>query len=138
MGYTNSTGDPNLTTGRELEEAHFALDSSLVGEYIAVVDDRADVYRGSVLVPPTAIAALGVGKLLERLALPPGAVHLAQELEVHRAARCGERVSCRARVAHSSQRRGGRFLILDFTVADHQGQPILDGRTTLLLPGREG
>ncbi len=125
-----------ITVGQELEEVHFNLDSSMVREYLSVVGDGSELYQDADLVPPTAIAALGVRTLLGGLALPPGAIHVAQELETHRVAIAGQRLSCRARVAQSSQRRDGRFLVLEFTVADDQGQPILNGRTTLILPGQ--
>ena len=131
-------GNSGIIAGQELDELHFNLDASLVRDYLSVVDDRSDLYQGGDLVPPTAVAAVGVRTLLGGLALPPGTVHLGQELATHRAAECGQRVSCRARVAQSRQRREGRFLILEFTVANDQGQPIVEGRTTLMVPGQEG
>lgn len=137
-GYPESMEMSTIAVGQELDEARFTLDASLVRDYIAVVDDRSNLYQGADLVPPTAVAALGVRTLLDRLALPPGTIHIAQELAAHRTATCGQRVSCQARVAQSSQRRDGRFLVLEFTVADERGQPVLDGRTTLVVPGQEG
>ena len=130
--------DCSIVAGLELEEVHFTLDDSLIGEYLFVVDDRSDIYEGTRLVPPSAVAALGVRTFLERLTLPPGTIHVAQELTIHSSAICGQRVSCRATVARSSQRRDGRFLVLEFTVTDNLAQPILDGRTTLMVPGQDG
>jgi len=127
----------SLIAGQELDEVQFNLDAPLVEDYIAAVDDRSGLYQGTDLVPPTAVAALGVRTLLKGFGLPHGAVHVAQELAAHRIATRGQRVFCRARVAQSSQRREGWFLVLGFTVADDQGQPILEGRTTLLVPGLE-
>ena len=128
----------SIIAGQELDEVQFNLDTSLVEGYIAVVDDQSGLYQGTDLVPPTAVAALGVRTLLEGFALPPGAVHVAQELASHRIATRGQQVFCRVRVAQSSQRREGWFLVLEFTVANDQGQPILEGRTTLMVPGKEG
>ena len=131
-------GNSSIVAGQELDEVHFNLDASLVRNHLSVVDDGSDLYQGSDLVPPTAVAALGVRTLLGGLALPPGAIHVAQELAMHRTATCGQRVCCRARVAQSCQHRRGRLLVLEFTVVDDQGQPILEGRTTLIVPGQEG
>ena len=128
----------NIVAGQELDEVHFNLDASLVQDYLSAVDDRSDLYLDTDLVPFTAVAALGVRTILGGLALPPGTIHVAQELATLRVATCGQRVSCRARVAQSSQRRDGTFLALEFTVADDQGQPILEGRTTLVVPAQEG
>ncbi|MFH1141581.1 MAG: MaoC family dehydratase N-terminal domain-containing protein [Chloroflexota bacterium] len=126
-----------IGTGGDLGEVHFSLDPSHLREYISTVGDQSELFQSSEVAPLTAVAALGVGTFLGKLALPAGTVHVAQELAAHRAATWGQRLSCRARVAQSSQRREGRFLVVEFTIADHGGQPIMDGRTTLLVPGRE-
>ena len=130
-------GNSNIVAGQELDEVHFNLDASLVRDYLSAVDDNSDLYRDTDLVPLTALAALGVRTLLGELALPPGTVHAAQELTTHRIATCGQRLSCRARVAQSSRRGEGLFLVLEFTLADERSQIILEGRTTLIVPGQE-
>ena len=127
-----------IDAGQELEEVHFTLGSSMVRQYTSVIDDRSAIYGQTDLVPMTAVAALGIRTLLEGLGLPPGAVHVAQELESHGAARIEQEVSCRARVAQVNQRRDSRFVALEFTVLDGRGYPILEGRTILLVPGRGG
>ena len=132
---SSGTGETGIVAGQELAQASFSLDASLVREYLSVAGDRSEVYAGTDLVPFTAVAALGVRTILGGLALPPGTVHIAQELVAHRAAACGQHVSCRARVTQASHRRDGTFLVLEFTMADDGGQPILDGRTTLMVPG---
>ena len=129
------TGESSIVAGQELAQASFSLDASLVREYLSVAGDHSEVYASTDLVPFTAIAALGVRTILGGLALPPGTVHVAQELVAHQAASRGQRVHCRARVAQASHRRDGTFLVLEFTMADDGGQPILDGRTTLMVPG---
>ena len=124
-----------LTAGQELEEVQVTLVASMVDEYIAVVDDQSKVCAEAGLVPMTALAAIGVRTLLTGLGLPPGAIHVAQELESHGAARVGQSVLCRARVSQVSQRRDASFAVLEFTLANTQGKSILEGRTTLLVPG---
>ncbi len=107
----------------------------MVSQYVAVVDDQSSIYAEAGLVPMTALAAIGVRTLLAGLGLPPGAIHIAQELESHGAARVGQSVLCRARVAQASQRRDSSFTVLEFTLTDDKGETILKGRTTLLVPG---
>lgn len=123
----------DLTAGRVLAEVSFRLDASLVQQYLAVVEDRSALYQASHLVPPTALAALGIRALLEGLSLPSGSVHAAQELTMHRAVAIGEQVSCRARVAQNSRRREWQFIVLEFALVEG-GVPVLDGRSTLLVP----
>ena len=129
-------GVSSIVAGQELGQVKFNLDASLVREYLSVAGDTSKVYADTDLVPYTAVAALGVRTVLGGLALPPGTIHVAQELVAHRAVACGQRVSCRAKVTQASHRRDGTFLVLEFAVNDGADQPVLDGRTTLLVPGQ--
>lgn len=126
----------SVVPGQELAQVNFDLDTSLIQEYLSVAGDRSEVYAGTDLVPYTAVAALGVRTVLGGLALPPGTVHVAQELVAHRTIACGQRVSCQAKVTQASHRKDGTFLVLEFAINDDAGQPVLDGRTTLLIPGQ--
>ena len=130
-----------FTVGQELEEVKVTLAASMVSQYISVVDDQSSIYAEAGLVPMTALAAIGLRTLLAGLGLPPGAIHIAQELESHGAARVGQSVICRARVAQASRRQEVTFAVLEFTLTDDKGGSVLEGRTTLLVPevpsGRE-
>ena len=127
----------SIVAGQELGQVQFDLDAALVQEYLSAVGDQSNIYASDGPVPLTAVAALGVRTVLGGLALPHGTVHVAQELVAHRMAACGQSVSCQARVAQASHRREGTFLVLEFAVKDDAGQPVLDGRTTLMVPGPE-
>ena len=130
--------DYELTAGSELKPASFILDHAMLDEYLSIVGAESSAY-GEDYAPTTALAALGIRTLLTGFGLPEGAVHVSQELESHRAARIGESVSCSARIAQSSQRgKGGRFIVFEFTIADDQLSPLLDGRTTLIVFGKDG
>ena len=69
-----------FNVGQELEEVQVTLAASMVNDYISVVDDQSSIYAEAGLVPMTALAAIGLKTLLEGLGLPPGAIHIAQEL----------------------------------------------------------
>ena len=126
-----------LTAGRELQPATFVLDRDMLDEYLAVVEAESSVYDEG-YAPTTALAALGIRTLLTGFGLPEGAVHVSQELESHRAARVGESVSCQARIVQSSRRgKGGLFIVFEFTIADHESSPVLDGRSTLIVFGKD-
>ncbi|MCL0044454.1 MaoC family dehydratase N-terminal domain-containing protein, partial [Dehalococcoidia bacterium] len=109
----------------------------LVGDYLSVIGATSELHKTTNFVPPTAIATLGIRTILGGLSLPSGAIHVSQELTTHRAASFGETVSCHATVTQISQRKDGQFLVIEFTVADDQAQPIVNGRTTLMVPGLE-
>jgi acyl dehydratase len=80
-----------------------------------------------------AVAALAVRALLERAALPPGAVHIGQEIAFRRAARVGERLSASARVVSRGERQGWVLMGIDLSV-EGEGGPIMEGRATVTMP----
>ena len=51
-----------------------------------------------------------------------------------RAVAAGEELSCAAQVTRSSPRRGWQFVVVEFSLADHGGNAVLEGRTTLMVP----
>ncbi len=128
------TDSPDIVAGRKIGGASFHLDSSMVGEYVSAVEESSPLYKEASLVPPMAIAALGVRAILEELALPPGTLHAAQELTMHRAVSAGEEVTCTAQVTQSSQRGDWRFAVVEFAIANHKSEAVLDGHTTLMIP----
>ncbi len=131
---------PNVETaaGSELDQVRYTLDRDLIADYLSVVGSEPTLYQPGDLVPPTAMAALGMRTLLNGLGLPAGAVHVAQELAMHRTAMWGQTVVCSARVAQTSQRKDGRFLVLEFEIAGEDGSPILEGRTIVIAPEQNG
>lgn len=124
----------DVVAGQELDQVGFRLESSMVREYLSAVEDPSELYKDGTLVPPTAIAALGVRIILEELSLPPGTLHASQELTMYHAASAEDAVICKARVAQTSERQGWQFVVVEFTIADGEANKILDGRTTLLVP----
>jgi len=125
-----------LAKGHEFPATHFELSAEWVEEYAAAVEDEAIGLLGPELVPPMAVAALAVRALLERAALPPGAVHIGQEMTFRRAARVGERLSASARVVSRGERQGWLLMGIDLSV-DGEGGPRMEGRATLTMPVAE-
>ncbi|MCH7705732.1 MAG: MaoC family dehydratase N-terminal domain-containing protein [Chloroflexi bacterium] len=131
-------GNVETAAGSELDKVRYTLDRDLIADYLSVVGGEPALYQPGDLVPPTAMAALGMRTLLNGLGLPAGAVHVAQELTMHRTATWDQNVVCSARVAQTSQRKDGRFLVLEFEIAGEDGSPILEGRTIVIAPGQNG
>lgn len=131
-------GNVEFAAGSELEKVRYTLDRDLIAGYLSVVGSEPSLYQPGDMVPPTAMAALGMRTLLNGLGLPAGAVHVAQELNMHRTATWDQNVVCSARVAQTSQRKDGQFLVLEFEIADEDGSPILEGRTIVIAPEQNG
>lgn len=125
-----------LAAGQRIGPLQLHLTPLLVTNYLSAVGDASAVYRELSLAPPTALAAFALRALLEQTGLPPGTMHLAQELASYRSVALGEVLSCMGRTTQRSQRRDGAFLALEFTLADAQGNTVLEGKATLMTPGQ--
>jgi hypothetical protein len=122
-----------FTPGRTFESEKVTLNSSVLGDYRSVIEATAEVYNED-YVPTIALAAIGIRTLLSGLGVPPGAVHVSQELQSHRAAKSGDTVYCHGEVTQSSRRgKGGEIIVLEFKVIDRESVLLLDGRTTLII-----
>ena len=110
-----------------------------VEQYLAAVGDKLPIYLASGAAPPLMLAARVVGRLLERLSLPDGAIHSLQDVETINAPRIGALVSAEAQVEPARERGGMRFLTVNYTVTeDKGGLTLVRGRTTVLLPSDTG
>ena len=153
----------SLAKGHELPPSAFELSPEWVREYVAAVEDGAIGLLGPDIVPPMAVAALAVRALLDRAALPPGAVHIGQEIAfrravralleraalppgaVHigqemtfwRAVRAGETLSASARIVSRGERGGWLLMGIDLSV-EGEGGPIMEGRATVTMPAAAG
>ena len=134
---------PTLSKGQEFPPAPFRLDGDAVARYRAAVEDESlpplEAELGPGLVPPLAVAARVFRTFLEEhLALPPGSLHVGQEVEFRRVVRAGESLTCGGRVANVSSRGGWMFVAIDIWADDAQGQPVLRGRANLMMPESAG
>lgn len=128
-----------LPKGYQMPPSVFELSEEWVGEYVAAVEDEAIGALDGALVPPMAVAALAVRSLLEGAELPPGAIHLGQEMAFLRPVRLGERLSASARVASRSERRGWILIGIELNVEDGEHGPVMEGGALLTRPaGQEG
>ncbi|MFQ5860909.1 MAG: hypothetical protein ACE5IG_05090 [Dehalococcoidia bacterium] len=123
---------------QETEIARWRVEPQAVEAYLEATEDSLTLYRERGLVPPAGLAAWALGSLLQWLALPPGAVHVAQEVEMQRPVQWGEELVCTARLAQSSLRGGSQFLVVEFALADGDGVEVLQGKATVLLPSQGG
>jgi acyl dehydratase len=81
-----------------------------------------------------AVAALMLRGVVNDLALPGGTLHTGQEMEFLRTVRAGDELDCTATVAQSSVRGGRRFVVFRLAVENGDGQTVLNGTSTLMVP----
>lgn len=128
-----------LPKGHRFPPITFDLSPAWVRQYTQAVEDGA-IGRIEGGVPPMAVAALSIRALLQSAGLPPGAVHLGQELSFHRALSSGERLSAAAEIASRGERQGWVLMGVDLAVTDASQRPVMSGRATVTFPldGGEG
>ena len=120
-------------------EAEISLGAWKVGEesvrqYLKAVGDAHLEYFRANLVPPLALAAYALGALLEKLALPPGAIHSLQEVETLGPVKMGEEISGIARLERPRRRGNWQFTTASYTLRKANGQQVQAGKSTVLIP----
>jgi hypothetical protein len=121
-----------LAKGHAFPATTFTLTEDWVRDYIEAVDDRAIKSAGEV--PPMALAALSIRSLLEQSGLPPGAIHVAQDLSFRRPASVGETLSAGAELTSRGERQGWVLMSIAMHVEDQTGASVVDGRATITFP----
>lgn len=123
-----------LTTGYEFEPAQFRLDGASVSAYLDAVEGDRSIYEKDSIVPPMAVAALAMTAMSSGLSLPPGAVHVSQDLQFSSLASINEPLTSRARVSRKVERSKFRMLTININVFNQKQVPVLTGETSFILP----
>ena len=109
------------------------LTEEFVHDYLGAVGDCLPLYSRHGLVPPVALAARALGSLLERLELPPGAVHSLQEVSALTPVTVGQVVTARASVGQPKRRGGMEFITAAVCLIDKAGKEVLSSKSTVLV-----
>mgnify|MGYP005854978053 CR=1 FL=1 len=124
----------NLIPGYEFAPASFTLDSERVRAYLKAVQDSTDIYEEDRIVPPMAISALAMTAMAQGLVLPPGAIHVSQELKFVDTVKQGETLTSHARVSRKVERGKFHMLAISINVLNQKKTPVLTGETSFILP----
>jgi hypothetical protein len=117
-----------------LELGQWSVSQASVDAYLSATHDGLNIYKKSQTVPPLALAAWALGAMLQKLNLPPGAIHGGQEVQSYRAIQIEEEVRCSAKIAQPTQRGTYQFLTVQFEITGTAGDTALTGKTTVILP----
>lgn len=123
--------------GYEFTPVHFQIQSEEVGLYLRSVGESNTLFTDQQFVPVTALAAYGLRGILLEINLPGGAIHSAQETSVSRAIRSDEIIVFKAKLAQNAIWKGWRFVTVDYVGVDENGNQILQGRSTVVIPEDE-
>jgi acyl dehydratase len=123
-----------LSKGYTFRPARLQLDDKSVSAYLDAVEGDRTIYKETGTVPPMAIAALAMTAMAEGLSMPPGAIHVSQELRFIKPVLAGENLTSHARVNRKIQRGRINMLSIGIDVRDDNNTSVLTGETSFILP----
>ena len=103
------------------------------GRYAAAVGGTGSPSYGDA-VPPLALVAAGLSRLIDSLGLAGGTVHAGQEAEFVRPVAVGESVTATAELRASSVRRDSRFATVETVFTDRSGNVVASSSSTIIVP----
>ena len=72
--------------------------------------------------------------LSQNISLPPGSIHISQEFEFLKALNVGDSIVCTAGVSKKQERGGMCILTIETKATNLNGEPIVTGKTTFMVP----
>ena len=128
---TDSFGTP----AQPLDLGWASLAEGPVLSYLRAVGDELPIYSAAGLAPPLFGVAMALGRILQRRALPPGAIHSLQEFDTLRPLPMGCSLRTLTYLERERERAGLRFLTFGISMDTPEGETALAIKTTLLVPG---
>ncbi len=123
-----------LSEGEELFVGPWRIEAEAVQDYLSAAEDSLPLYGELGAAPPLMVAANAMRIMLEKLGLPPGAIHTSQDLEFAGLARVGAEVKCLIKLSRDAVRGPMRVMTVDFIVSETGGKPLVKGRSTVMVP----
>jgi len=118
----------------EIQLGCWTIPEDSVRQYLGAVGDSQLAYFDYVMVPPLALSAYALGGLLDKLALPPGAIHSLQEITTVRPVGFGEHITAVAQLERTRQHGGLEFTTASYVLTNSAGAQVQTGKTTVLVP----
>ena len=127
-----------LEAGYEFPPGNFKLDASRVALFLEAVEDTSYPYRDTQLIPPMAVAALAMASLSNTISLPPGTIHVSQELGFVAAVSLDDSLASYARISRAQKRDKLHLIIVDIDVRNQHQQTVLTSKIGFILPLADG
>jgi len=133
-----------MDTGYEFPPASYNLDAEIISKYLEAAGESSSLYWQSEnhqalsgLVPPMAITTYVMTMLMQKISLPPGSIHVSQEIEFLKATEVGTRITCHAKVSQKWQRSKFHLLTIDLNVFDQNKELVQTGKVGFILPAEK-
>ncbi len=102
-------------------------------DYLKATGDN-NTYTEEKIAPPMLIAALAMSAMSANLEMPPGSVHVSQELEFNNIANIDEILISYARVKRKMERGQLHMLTISIDVENQKKNTVMSGETSFILP----
>lgn len=122
-----------MVAGDILPSIHYQITPEMIAAYLEAVESNC-AYPDSA--PPLAIVAYLLHELTDSLSLPPGATHLAQDLECISPIPLNSTITCHSHIAQRSRHAGLDLIKIDLKAVDGENRTLLTASTTIALPGK--
>ena len=123
-----------LTTGYEFEPSGFSIDGETAGKYLDAVDGSKVIYEKNNTIPPMSIAALAMTAMAEGLSMPPGAIHVSQDIRFLNPVGINENLTSYARINRIVKRGKIHMLNVGIDVVNDKNISVLAAETSFILP----
>jgi len=123
-----------LYLGFEFPPQSYTLDISTVSTYLEATKETNDIYQSDGLVPPMAATALAMASLGAAISMPPGTIHVSQELEFLKLIKIGDTITCFSKISRKQDRGSLHLMNTDIEVINQHREKILTGKVGFILP----
>ena len=123
-----------LEVGYEFSPSRYNLDQATVANYLKAVEDESSLYQDTDLVPPMVVAVYVMKALSDDVTLPPGTIHISQELQFVAAVSVDDSLINNARVSRQQTRGKLHLLNIELNVFNQNQEKVLTGTTSFSLP----
>ena len=125
----------NLPTGHRFEQRSLDISPEYVVRYRAALGGASDKNDLSVNhVPPMALIAASLSKLIEEIEFGAGTIHAAQEVYFARSVKTGERIYTTAEISSNVVRQSSRITTIKSTLNDNDGNLVASATSTVITP----
>ena len=123
-----------LEEGHEFPLITYKLEQAIVDGFIEATQMDTSLYTEGGPVPPMVLAARGMAAVAECVSVPPGSIHVSQELEFIGTVKAGETINCHAKVLRKQERGRLRIMTVGLDVFNEAGEKVMISNTAFMLP----
>ena len=123
-----------LEPGHRLGRETFSISTEQAAAYASAVGDQSHPASSSDTVPPMAVVARGLSRVIDALSLGAGTVHAGQEVEFDRPVLAGELIAFETHLSANRVRGEARFATLETEFFDADGLRVARSVSTVIVP----